>query len=382
VTADTPKPSAGDIKRFRAYLQDEIDGVFFYRTLASIEDDPQLAEIYRKMAETEERHLRLWQSELAQAGERVNGEQPSWRARTLMWVARRFGPELVLPVIRAHEAGADVEYASDPTAAAALLPADERRNARIFSGLLSRPSRGLSGNAISRIESRHRSLGGGNALRAAVLGANDGLTSNLALIMGVAGANPGQSTVVLAGIAGLLAGSFSMALGEWISVTSSREAAEAQLAEEREELLRMPEAEREELALIYQAKGLSEEDARSLADRIMADPETALDTLAREELGIVPSDLGSPWAAASASFSLFAMGAVLPVLPFLFMNGALAVALSAVLAGAGLFGLGALITLLTGRQPLFSGMRQLVLGLVVAAITYGIGAMIGGATGI
>jgi VIT1/CCC1 family predicted Fe2+/Mn2+ transporter len=200
--------------------------------------------------------------------------------------------------------------------------------------------------------------------------------------MGVAGANPGQSTVVLAGIAGLLAGSFSMALGEWISVTSSREAAEAQLAEEREELLRMPEAEREELALIYQAKGLSEEDARSLADRIMADPETALDTLAREELGIVPSDLGSPWAAASASFSLFAMGAVLPVLPFLFMNGALAVALSAVLAGAGLFGLGALITLLTGRQPLFSGMRQLVLGLVVAAITYGIGAMIGGATGI
>jgi VIT1/CCC1 family predicted Fe2+/Mn2+ transporter len=375
--------SAADIKRFRGYLQDEVDGVFYYRTLASIEDDQQLADIYRKMAETEERHLRLWQTELRQAGEQnVEDRRPSLRARGLMWLARRFGPELVLPVIQAHEAGADVEYAGEPIAAEALLPADERRHARIFSALLSRPNRGLSGSAISRVEARHRSLGGGNALRAAVLGANDGLTSNLALVMGVAGATPGQDTVVLAGIAGLLAGSFSMALGEWISVTSSREAAEAQIAEEREELKRAPEVEREELALIYQAKGLSEEDAQALADRIMLDPETALDTLAREELGIVPSDLGSPWAAASASFSLFAMGAVLPVLPFLFTMGTVAVMLSAVLAGVGLFGLGALITLLTGRGALYSGMRQLVLGLVVAAITYGIGAMIGGATGI
>ncbi len=215
-----------------------------------------------------------------------------------------------------------------------------------------------------------------------MLGANDGLVSNFALVMGVVGANPGQATVVLVGVAGLLAGAFSMALGEWVSVTSSREAAEAQLEIERQEIELMPEAEQEELALIYQAKGLPEAQAQALAAQIMSDPDTALSTLAREELGLVPEDLGSPWTAAIASFLLFSIGAVLPVLPFLVSGANEAVFVSAALSALGLFALGASITLLTGRSARYSGMRQVLLGLAAAAITFGIGTVVGNVAGI
>jgi len=369
-----------DIARYRAYFQDEVDGVFYYRTLAALERDTQLGGIYARMAAMEERHLELWRRQLAEAGVAPARERPSRRARVLMWLARRFGPDTVLPVIKAMETGADQMYMAEPLAVAERLPGDERTHARIASALTG--SRGMPGSAIGRIESRHRSLGGDNALRAAVLGANDGLTSNLALVMGVAGASLDNATVVLAGIAGLLAGAFSMALGEWISVTSSREAAEAQLAAEQEEIALQPTEEQAELALIYQAKGLPEAQAEELAARIMADPQTAIATLAREELGLVPEDLGSPWTAALASFVLFALGAVLPVLPFFVASGAVAIASSAVLAGLGLFLLGAAITLLTGRNAWYAGARQLVLGLVVAAITFGIGSLVGGITGV
>jgi len=370
-----------DVARYRRYVQDEVDGMHYYTTLAEIEEDEQLATVYRDMAAMELRHLALWEAELTRTGDSSERPHPSKRARFLMWLARRFGGDSVLPVLKAMEIGADNVYAGEPLAVAGKLPEDERTHARVVAALTG-PKGGLSGSAIGRIESRHRALGGGNALRAAVLGANDGLTSNLALVFGVAGANPGHSTVVLAGIAGLLAGSFSMALGEWISVTSAREAAEAQILVEREEIELMPEAERDELALIYRAKGVPETQARELADHVMADRESALSVLAREELGIVPEELGSPWTAALASFVLFAGGAVLPVLPFLFAEGIGAVIASAVLAGAGLFVVGAAITLLTGRSPAYAGLRQLVLGLVVAAITYGIGALVGGVTGI
>ena len=272
-------------------------------------------------------------------------------------------------------------YVGDAIAEAAHLPEDEASHARIFSAIASSGTTS-PGSAIGRVEARHRALGGGNALRASVLGANDGLVSNLALVMGFAGAAPGQATVVLAGIAGLVAGAFSMALGEWVSVTSSREAAEAQLAVEAEELALMPEAEAEELALIYQAKGLPKADAELLAARIVADEETALDTLAREELGIVPGDLGSPWTAAFASFVLFSIGALIPVIPFLVSDGAGAIVASAGMSAFGLFALGGGITLLTGRSVWYSGGRQAFLGLAAAAITFGIGSLVGEIAGI
>ena len=372
---------ATDAERYRRYLNEEVDGLYIYQQLSAIEQEPQLKDVYRRLAETETRHLTLWQTQLRNLGADDSTGRPSMRARMLMWIARKGGVDLVLPVIKAFENDATDMYAGDAIAEAEKLPEDEAAHARIFAAM-SRPRGGVQGSIIGRVESRHRALGGGNALRAAVLGANDGLVSNLALVAGFAGAAPGQGSIILAGVAGLLAGASSMALGEWISVTSSREAAEAQIEAEREELRLDPAAEEEELALIYQSKGLPRAESERLAQLIIADPDRALSTLAREELGIVPEELGSAWTAGAVSFVLFAIGAIIPVIPFLFGAGALHVALSALLSGVGLFGLGAGITLLTGRSALYGGARQLVLGLLAAVLTYGIGWLIGDVTGI
>jgi VIT1/CCC1 family predicted Fe2+/Mn2+ transporter len=369
------------IARYRGYLQEEVDGIYIYRTLHEIEQDPDLKDLYSRLIDTEQRHLDLWQEELRKAGAPTTPGKPSLRARILMRIARTFGADLVLPVIKNFESGAEDMYRGDAVAEAAGLIEDEREHAKIF-GLLASPRNGVRGAIIGRIESRHRTLGGGNALRAAVLGANDGLVSNLALVMGVAGADPGRETVVLAGVAGLIAGASSMALGEWISVTTSVEATQAQIEEEREEIRLMPEAEAEELALIYQAKGMPRVEAEALAKAVIANPEQALATMAREELGVVPDELGSAMTAAVTSFILFAIGAVMPILPYLFANGLEALALSAFLSGAGLFVLGGGMTLITGRNPWYAGVRQLVLGLAAAALTYAVGSLVGGVTGI
>ncbi len=189
-------------------------------------------------------------------------------------------------------------------------------------------------------------------------------------------------TILITGIAGLLAGAGSMALGEWISVQSSRELYARQIAIEAAELEQIPEEEREELALIYRAKGLDEGAAGRLADDMLADRSQALNTLAREELGIDPDQLGgSPWTAAITSFGLFAVGAIIPVVPFLFTSGDTAIAISIAVSAAALFALGAATTLMTGRSVAFSGTRQLVIGLAAAAITFGIGSAVGGAVG-
>lgn len=211
-----------------------------------------------------------------------------------------------------------------------------------------------------------------------MLGANDGLLSNFSLIMGVAGASLERETILIAGFAGLVAGAGSMALGEWISVQSSRELNERQLEIERAELAEAPAEEREELALIYRAKGLDPPAAEALADRLIEDRDQALDTLAREELGIEPAELGgSPWTAAGTSFLLFAVGAIIPVLAYLLTSGDAALALSVGLSGAALFGLGAATTLVTGRGVLFSGARQLLIGVAAAAFTFGVGNLLG-----
>jgi len=219
---------------------------------------------------------------------------------------------------------------------------------------------------------------GGNALRAAVLGGNDGLVSNFSLVMGIAGATSGQSEVLLAGLAGLLAGALSMALGEWISVKSSQELYENQMALEMEELETNPEGEEKELALIYITKGIPESQAMQMAKEIMLDKGQAHDLLVREELGINPEEMkGSAMEAAVTSFILFAIGAILPVIPFFFVGGMMAVLFSATLSAIGLFIIGAAITLFTGKNVLFSGFRQVAFGLIAAAITFGIGHFIG-----
>ena len=361
-------------ERYRRNLQNEVDGAAIYRAMAAGEEHPALVELYTSLAEAEERHARFWGERMREAGTAPPPLRPTWQARALIMAARRLGPQWVLPTVAQQEREGRKMYDHQPEASGTSLPGDERSHARILREL---GGSGLPGDAIARLEGRHRSIGG-NALRAAVLGANDGLVSNLSLVMGVAGASLGGQTILITGLAGLLAGAASMAMGEWISVRSSSEAAARQLEIEADELDTFPEEEAEELRLIYQAKGMAPEDAATLADHVMADRETALQVQAREELGIDPDELeGSPMVAALSSFVLFAIGAVIPVLPFAFTSGVPAVVTAVVGSGLGLFGLGAAITIFTGLGGVRSGLRQLAIGWAAAAVTYGIGAAIG-----
>lgn len=231
--------------------------------------------------------------------------------------------------------------------------------------------------SIDDMASRHRGMGTSGNLRAAVFGINDGLMSNLSLILGVAGASSNSSIILLSGVAGLLAGAFSMAAGEFVSVRSQREMFEYQIGLERRELEQYPEEEAEELALIYAAKGMPKDQALALAQKIIADPEQALDTLAREELGLNPEDLGSPWGAAWSSFASFAVGAVIPLLPFLLSTGNTALAGSIVLTAVSLFGVGAVISLFTGRNALRDGLRMLCIGAAAGGVTFAVGKLMG-----
>lgn len=284
-----------DCARYRANLQAELDSATLYRTLAEAEKNAELAEVYRRLAGVEEAHASIWEEKLREAGESVPERRPGWRIRTLGWLARRFGPSLVLPTIAGMERADVGAYDDQAEAKSARLPAQERSHARLLREI-SVTSAGMEGGTLARIEGRHRAATGGNALRAAVLGANDGLLSNFSLVMGVAGAQLSGSAILLTGLAGLLAGAGSMAMGEWVSVQSSRELYGQQIALEARELAEVPEEEEEELVLIYRAKGLPEEQARSLASRLMDDQSSALDTLSREELGIDPEELGgSAW---------------------------------------------------------------------------------------
>ncbi len=365
-----------DIARYRANWQKEIDGAFQYRALAASEKNEKLAEVYAKLAASEEKHAAVWEMKLKEAGKPIPLRKPSWQARTLGQLARWFGPKLVLQTIVGNEASDSRAYDDQPDVETVQMAADEKSHARLLVNISGAVS-GNMGGSVAMVEGRHRSAGG-NALRAAVLGANDGLVSILSLVMGVAGANMANSDVLIAGLAGLLAGAGSMAMGEWLSVQSSRELYEHQIAIEKAEIAEHPEEEQEELALIYQSKGLPEERARELAARIMADKSITLDTLAREELGIDPGELGgSAWEAASTSFLLFAFGAVFPIMPFFFLDGMSAVYTSLAVSAVGLFIIGAAITLMTGRNLFQSGFRQVLFGLGAAALTYGVGKLIG-----
>jgi VIT1/CCC1 family predicted Fe2+/Mn2+ transporter len=365
-----------DVARYRANLKEERNAVVLYERMARAETNDRLKILYGKLADTERKHASVWEGKLRSAGAEVPAWRTDGRTRILGWLADRFGVSFVLPTVAGIEQGAATQYDGQAEVKGTGMAAEERSHARIFR-MLAGDARGLDGGAVTRFEGRHPATGG-NALRAGVLGANDGLVSILSLVMGVAGASMDSHAILITGLAGLLAGSISMALGEWLSVQSSRELFARQLAIEKEELEQAPEEEHEELALIYQAKGLAPEQARELAGRLLQDPVHALDTLSREELGMDPKELGgSPWEAAFTSFMLFAAGAIPPVIPFLFTGGMHAVIWSGVLSAVGLFVIGAGITLVTGRSLFWSGVRQVIFGLGAAAITFGIGRLLG-----
>ena len=366
--------SREDIARWRANLQGEVDGSAVYIAMAAVEHDGPLAMVYGRLAEAEQRHAMLWETRLREAHAWSHTPSPSWRARILVEVTRRFGVGAVAATMAGREAKDEGGYDEQPEAAGTSLPRDERSHARLLREIV---GTGISGPGIARLEGRHRT--GGNALRAAVLGIDDGLVSNFCLVMGVAGANADGRAIVLAGLAGLLAGSLSMALGEWLSVQSARELYSKQIRIEAEELAAAPEEEEQELALIYQAKGVPEDQAKAIARQIMAgDSRAALDALSREELSIDPNELGgSAWVAAGTSFAMFASGALVPLVPFAFLSGTPAIAAAAVLAALALFVVGALITVITGQSALRAGVRQLAIGVAAAAVTFGVGKLLG-----
>jgi vacuolar iron transporter family protein len=366
-----------DIQRYLENWQDEVDSAAEYRAMAAGEPNPRLAKVYTNLAAMEEAHVAFWEDRLRSVGAPLPPRRPSWRSRVLGWIAQRFGPELVLATITAKEAVDQNVYIGQRETASTRMAAQERWHAKVLQQLVATQPRGLEGSFLGRLEGRHRSVGG-NALRAAVLGANDGLCSNLSLVMGVAGASIDRQGILVTGLAGLLAGACSMALGEWVSVTSARELAQREIRIESSELAEDPDGEGEELKLMYEAKGLSSSEAESMVRHLLADRSNALDALAREELGIDPKDLGgSAREAGVTSFLLFAIGAVVPILPFLVLRGSLAMMSSVAIGALALFGIGTAITLFTGTPVWRSGGRQLLLGLAAAGVTFGVGKLIG-----
>jgi VIT1/CCC1 family predicted Fe2+/Mn2+ transporter len=372
VLEPSPPSKTADLKRYRNNYLGEMDGAGLYRALARWEENVTRRRVLERLAEAEERHARRWEELLRSSGASVPKHRPSSRARILALLARVFGARRVLPVVIGLEAKDEEHYQKQPEARG--LPAEERGHRRALGALDSPP---VTVAGILERERWHR-RGGGGSLRAAVFGVSDGLVSNFSLVMGVAGASVAPEFVLVSGVAGLLAGAFSMAAGEWISMKAQKEMLEKQLELEKEELEMSPEEEREELALIYQAKGIPEVEAKALAERLLSDPSTALDTLAREELGLDPQELGSPWAAAFSSFAAFAIGALVPLLPFL-LREALGnpVAASAVASASALFLVGAALSIFTSRGALVSGVRMLAIGCAAAAVTYAVGSLFG-----
>jgi len=364
-------PTPADVERYRQNYIVEMDGIALYRSMAAAERDTQRAAIFEKLAQNEERHAQRWAKLIQSGGGSVPKHKPSARVRLLGCLARQFGTRRVVPIISSMEARDEAGYMRQPEAAG--LPAEERAHSRT---LLAMEGKTSGQDSIAGAERWHTTATGGG-LRAAVFGINDGLLSNFSLVMGFAGAEAKPEYIILAGVAGLLAGSFSMAAGEYVSVRAQREVFEQQIAIEKEELEMSPREEEEELSLIYQAKGIPEHEASRLANRIIQNPKTAIDTLAREELGLDPAGLGSPWTAAMSSFVAFVLGAFVPVAPYLLTAGTKALIASASLSFCALFSVGAVLSIFTSRGPLRSGARMLGIGLLVSAITYSVGWLLG-----
>jgi vacuolar iron transporter family protein len=363
-------------------LKLERDAIALYDELARIEKDPRRADAFRTIAGNERRHAEVWAGKLRDLGATVpEPDGPRLRVRTIVLVARLFGTHAVRDMVQALEGDEEDIYTQQSSPEVDAIAADEREHAEIWRRLSG--GGGSPGHAAHRpseiaAKERWHHAGRSGTLRAVIFGVSDGLVSNLALVMGVAGASGGQDKfVLLAGIAGLLAGAFSMAAGEYISMQSQRELFERQIALERAELEAMPEEEQAELAQVYRGKGFTDAEAATIAERMFSDPQHALDTLVREELGLDPDELGSPGGAALGSFVAFAIGALIPVVPYLITAGSTAFVAAIVLSLGALFAVGAGVSLLTGRGMLFSGTRQVLIGAAAAVVTYVVGRAIG-----
>ncbi len=334
---------------------EEKQSAWLYRIVTAAERDPKKSALFAELADAAESQARIWEKLITQGGDTLPEFQPSLRARLVARLIPALGPRALRPILAAMKVRGMSVYQGRPVHGGHAMP-----------------------TSVAEVGRRHKSVEAGGNVRAAVFGVNDGLVSNAALIMGVAGATQDPKIVLLTGIAGLLAGAFSMAAGEYVSMRSQRELFEYQIALEREELEEYPLEEQEELALIYKARGLPKEHADELAAELMKDPEQALDALAREELGLNPDDLGSSWGAAGSSFAAFAVGGMVPLIPFMFgpspwlMPGIVAV------TGVALFVVGATLSLFTGKGAWWSGLRMMLIGGGAGLATYLLGSLLGG----
>ena len=358
-----------DHQRYRRYLKNELEAVQLYRDLSGVEKNEERAGLFRRLAQAEMRHVRIWSRKLGLEDQSPDNYRRTLRVIVLRTVARVLGTRAVMPMILKSEAADASTYREDPEAT--NIVQEEIEHFNVLGRLAGRPDH----TQILSLERRHYS--GTVNVRAGVLGFNDGLLSNLSLVMGVAGATSDPNFIVIAGISGLLAGAFSMAAGEYVSVRAQRDVYEREIEVERAELEEMPKEEMQELAFIYQRKGFTRQEARAVAERIISNPEVALATLAREELGLDPSQLGYPWMAAISSFLAFGLGAVIPLLPNLFFEGFLALMLTIAVSGVATVGIGVLLGIITGKNPLWGGGRMLLAGTIAAGVTYGIGSAIG-----
>ena len=363
-------------KEIKRQVQVEVDTAYLYSILANNETNPDLADIFKKMSSIEKGHAhKLIEKYNHLTGENAKLPNVSFRAKFKEKIANYIGYGFILSDLTSAEIKISSSIANVKRERGEPVTKSDFNHVEILETLAD--SKGVSGAIFTKFEGRHKSVGG-NALRAAVLGANDGLVSNLSLIMGVAGAVSDDQSIVITGLAGLLAGAISMAMGEWLSVKNSSELYENQIALELEELENNPEEELLELTLIYQAKGMSKEEAKLAAEKVFENKDTALETLVQEELGInIYEKQDSAWEAAITSFFLFAIGAIIPLFPYFFASGNNAVIYSLVVSTIGLFGIGAATTLFTGKTVVFAGFRQVLFGLVAAAVTYGIGSLVG-----
>jgi VIT1/CCC1 family predicted Fe2+/Mn2+ transporter len=397
---DRKDPLPIDTRQSLDNLKLERDAIVLYDALAGIEKDDRRAAAFRTIAGNERRHAEVWANKLREQGVEVPpADGPRPRVRLIITLARVFGTHAVSELVRALEGDEEDAYDAQSSPEVQSIAADERKHAEIWRHLDAERARRPAAEAIAerdggpaaiigvrsvgdiaRREQWHRA-GQSGTLRAVIFGVSDGLVSNLSLVMGVAGASTESSLILLAGIAGLLAGAFSMAAGEYVSMKSQRELYERQIALERAELEAVPEEEQAELAAVYRSKGFTQDEAARIAERIFRNPEAALETLIREELGLDPDELGSPWGAASGSFTAFAVGAVIPVVPYLLASGTAAFAGSIILSAVALFAVGSGVSLLTGRSVWFSGARQVAIGAAAAAVTFVVGHLIGVAVG-
>lgn len=328
---------------------------YLYRLIAQTEKVASRQQLFSELAREAENQTALWMAQAVKSGAHIpDNYQPELRANVVAWLIRKLGAANIRPILAAIKIRGLSVYSSRQTA-----------------GFHPQPS------TVEEVGASHRGASNNGGLRAAVFGVNDGLVSIMCLISGVAGAASNNATILLTGIAGLLAGAFSMAAGEYISMRSQREMFEYQIGLERDELAQYPQEEASELALIYTARGMPQHDAQALAQRMIADPELGLDTLAREELGLNPDELGSPWLAACSSLLAFTAGGTVPLLPYLFGVQHYALPLAVAATALALFLVGASISLFTGRNGLSGGLRMLLIGSAAGTLTYAIGHVMG-----